>query len=1517
MNIGAVMMPSYSHLAADIQSLPPNSLYYSPYVYSYLNPHSLALLPDPSTPIFGFQPPTIQNHLHSIQQQQILAFQQQHQIHQQQQLQQLSRPISPFQPDNAVNTQLLLNGNSYQLQFTPQLPLQNPQHLMVPNNQYPRREWTNTFDGLLLMAHQKYNTHDYNSALSILQDLYSLNRTHLPTLLLLGCTCYSLNLYQLSIIYNNLILSLDSNFAEAYSNLGTTYRAFAHAESNPSAAPQPSTISKIQQQEILQRLKAQTTLPDVVLSLHPTLYAPTSSGDAPTSIDLAERFYKIAISIRPKYWDATINLAGLLTSQSRYHEALEVYTSLEQLFNVSYPTPLPASDIDFVKLAIYVEQADQSNATKRRDLVYSKANLMYALGDVQNAKREYLKSLVVAKIDVLRIYAGISVEYPSIDGDETVSGMLVTVAKMYQDEGNPVALMFYFAAVTVKATPNACNNLGIMLAQTNVDQAVKWYRVGLALDAHHVHLYTNLGSALKDQGNVAGAVDCYQKAIGLQPNFWIALANLANLYKDLGRVEEAIGLYRRALNAKPEFIEAFCNLVNSLLFVCDWEKRDENLVRVQEIVRAQLSKGKIPTVLPFHTFTYSSLSAMMVREISRRNAERVTQIVEGSPWFPGFPKRALRVFHESLVDTKKDRVEINQNMLLRSLQYPYPYQPPPIGPKIRLGYVSSDFVNHPLAHLMQSVFGFHNRSKFTVFCYSLSTSDNSPFRQKIESEADVFIQVHNWSVQQIVERILVDKIHVLVNLNGYTKGARNEIFAARPAPIQMAFMGFAGTMGAGEVYDPGQCGGEAQSLRRRWSEDDGFDEWLKDSVRSSGGIVGSRVAEFDGLRSRWIDFMVVDEIACPRKLVCGEPLTPEIEAEDEETEVRGKVSVEDDRNRIYTERLMFMPHSFFVNDHRQGFREEEDPVIDSIVLNAAGLDTFEHSAIGSAVVSGENSDAEKMFSEMMLEDDDGENDLTESERNRWRKEEIKRLKMRQEVFPWLREDTVIYANFNQLYKIDPEIFKTWMKIIKRVPNSILWLLRFPPAGEHHLKKKAIELVGEEVASRLVFTDVAPKHIHIHRGRIADVFLDTPECNAHTTAADILWSGTPILTYPKYDFKMCSRVAASIAYATGNWSEKQMRRFKFLRGEVCRDDKVDSSGGGAGGGNGGTVVLSGVVSTNQVPLSPHLKVNSGIQKSTKRTQKKIRRQITTVRREDDVDDGFELDEPEDGYQRRRKYGLEKSEYGEYLEKSSSSGSNEVSSGESEPVKKEADEKVENVEEWEPRGLNLKLDRLKDRSLLGHHMVVNSYDEYEEHAVKFGLSMKWQWKEIGSWNEGYRGRKKSSEKPLPVLPDVDTLSLTSNLTNTTAVAFNGVEGLNPQLFSFNQLPELFTNTPIVAQPSYPPTFFPRDGTKPTHIFAPQGLLIKLRRRLFITRDEIPIFDTYKWVCKLEKGMERAYQEWSLKWMRQKQMNEAEFRAVQVAGSVESLRQSFLERVKERKSGEEVRRNDNVNTRCVWIE
>lgn len=117
-----------------------------------------------------------------------------------------------------------------------------------------------------------------------------------------------------------------------------------------------------------------------------------------------------------------------------------------------------------------------------------------------------------------------------------------------------------------------------------------------------------------------------------------------------------------------------------------------------------------------------------------------------------------------------------------------------------------------------------------------------------------------------------------------------------------------------------------------------------------------------------------------------------------------------------------------------------------------------------------------------------------------------------------------------LNQIEPTTFRTWLRIIAKVPNARLWLLRFPDLGEKNLRELAEKWAGPEVAKRMMFTDVAPKQQHIARARVCDIFLDTPECNAHTTAADVTWSGTPLLTLPRHKYKMCSRIAASIVRA---------------------------------------------------------------------------------------------------------------------------------------------------------------------------------------------------------------------------------------------------------------------------------------------------------------------------------------------------------------------------------------------------
>lgn len=619
----------------------------------------------------------------------------------------------------------------------------------------------------------------------------------------------------------------------------------------------------------------------------------------------------------------------------------------------------------------------------------------------------------------------------------TTSNALLSLAKIYQDgmsqasatgstKGTPSIrniLALYYLSLSLHPSPSTANNVGILLAGIQNSGAVKiprpppgrstlpeipgvtpgsgvalalaYYNYGLSLDSRHAHLYTNLGSLLKDIGQLQPAIKMYEQAVKYDGNFDIALANLANAVKDAGRINDAITYYRRAVKVNPDFAEAVCGLANALNSVCNWTGRgglvntygfkdrwhvdDQGMLqdstgmevgsgwmqRVVDIVNRQLKEGETwgqglltpalieqlatqlastatsnksvgkaaltallrswagqrwegsrvvrlierairtitwrwyqdryvhgkeypltkyqrpqlpstltvpnaPTVLPFHTFT-CPLTAKQVRHISQRNGLRISCSTLRSPWLP-------------------------------ATVYP---PPPPPNPYLKVGYVSSDFNNHPLAHLMQSVFGLHNPNRVKAYCYATTPSDNSVHRQQIEREAPVFYDASSWSIERLVGQIVQDGIHILVNLNGYTRGARNEVFAARPAPIHMSFMGFAGTLGA-----------------------------------------------------EWCDYILSDELSIPRST-----LSPGQRRRSLEDRMLEGDHAEDADDWIYQERICYTRDTFFCCDHKQSAPDSE----------------------------GCN--------------------LT------WEQELERRWRMRKELFPNLRDDAIILGNFNQLYKV--------------------------------------------------------------------------------------------------------------------------------------------------------------------------------------------------------------------------------------------------------------------------------------------------------------------------------------------------------------------------------------------------------------------------------------------------------------------------------------------------------------------
>ena len=317
------------------------------------------------------------------------------------------------------------------------------------------------------------------------------------------------------------------------------------------------------------------------------------------------------------------------------------------------------------------------------------------------------------------------------------------------------AIHCYVTAIRLMPKFSAAHsNLGsVFKEQGKLEQAISHYLEAIKIDPSFADAYSNLGNAYKEAGQLDEAISCYNTAINLEPNYAEAYANLAAAYKDTGRLIEAIQLYRKAIDLKPDFGEAMANLTHSLAVICDWRNRkDEHDKLIVKLLNSQLAaKNALPSIQPFHSLLYPlSLTEMLT--IARRYAQRAKQSI------------ALSDIH-------------------------FKYRPRPKAMRIRIGYVSSDFNNHPVSHLLQSLFGYyHNRERFEIFCYSLTKSDGSSYRLKIESEVEHFQDVSSMHASEVAQLINHDNIHILINLNGYTKGAKNEIFALRPAPVQVSIL---------------------------------------------------------------------------------------------------------------------------------------------------------------------------------------------------------------------------------------------------------------------------------------------------------------------------------------------------------------------------------------------------------------------------------------------------------------------------------------------------------------------------------------------------------------------------------------------------------------------------------------------------------------------------------------------------------------------------------------------------------
>lgn len=480
----------------------------------------------------------------------------------------------------------------------------------------------------------------------------------------------------------------------------------------------------------------------------------------------------------------------------------------------------------------------------------------------------------------------------------------------------------------VSERPSALVNLSLaLLPQQKLDEAETVARRATEVAPDDGDTWSALASVLLRRGILDAALGAIERAVALAPDDPQKLTARAAILASMGRYEAAIAGFEAGLRADPADASVRANLVSAKRHACDWRNLEAETARLLEQVR-----GEDAAIDPFILLTMPSTAAdrlACARRYSARNYPPMRPLWRGE-----------RYGHE----------------------------------RIRVAYLSPDFREHPMAYVMAGVVERHDRDRFEVYGFSLGSDDGSPFRSRIMRSFERFFDVSAKSDAEVAQVLRGEEIDIAVDLAGYTVGGRPRVYAMRPAPVQVNFLGYPGTTG-----------------------------------------------------SPAIDYIVADPVVIPA-----------------------------DQRIHYSEKVVWLPGSYFPNDDKR----------------AIAIETPTRQAEG------------------------------------------------------LPETGFVFGSFNNSYKITPEIFDVWMGLLRDVEASVLWLKSGDGAVADNLRREA--LVRGIAAERLVFARRVPLDEHLARHRLADLMLDTPLYNAHTTACDALWAGAPFLTLSGETFP--ARAATSILLA---------------------------------------------------------------------------------------------------------------------------------------------------------------------------------------------------------------------------------------------------------------------------------------------------------------------------------------------------------------------------------------------------
>lgn len=632
-------------------------------------------------------------------------------------------------------------------------------------------------------------------------------------------------------------------------------------------------------------------------------------------LDDAIDHYRRALALNPRLTEGTLNMASAHARARRHEEAL---VSFDRTLRLA-PGLLPA----------HVGRVHALLALRRPADALAACDALLALDTIPPGTRS-LRAVALLALDRVPEAQLEAARAAAEDPQDVQACIALGLAALRTEAPQAALTAFETAARLAPAFAKAhAGRAGALDSLGRATEAIEAYEEAARLDPNDIPVLLNGGMLMLKVGFGTAALAAFEAVLLQDGAHMAALRARALTLLALGRHEEAGRAFTELQSRVPGLDYLAGYVFNLRLWSCDWTDYESARVGIAACVDRG-ERADVPLSFIAHTAD------------------------------PAAQRRCANVFVADQCAVKPGAT----SSVIAARDHS----------RLRIGYLSYDLRNHPVAQLAVGLFESHDRSRFEIYGFSAAMDDGSALRQRLRAAFDRFEDVSGVSDERLAERIAALGIDVLVDLGGHSLGSRTRALAYRPAPVQISFLGFPGTLGAS-----------------------------------------------------FVDYIVADRQVIP-----------------EEERIH------------YSEQVIYMPDTYLPFDFTS-------PPPASLGKREAGLP----------------------------------------------------------------DGSLVFCCFNSPFKLTPDVFGDWMRVLQAVPTAVLWLRDGSPAMKRNLAREALARGVDP--HRLIYAPrMATTAEHMARFALADVFLDTTPYNAHTTAAEALSIGVPVITRRGRTY--ASRVATSLLHA---------------------------------------------------------------------------------------------------------------------------------------------------------------------------------------------------------------------------------------------------------------------------------------------------------------------------------------------------------------------------------------------------